>query len=114
MIIIGYVVSLVFFLMELAALAAFGYWGFHIGNTLLTRIILGIGSPLITAIIWGMFASAKPIIRVSVLVSILIQLAIFGTAIIALYFAGQRKLAGVYSIVVLVEMVLTYVFKIAI
>lgn len=47
------------FVLELALLAAFGYWGFKTGGRLPARWLLGIGVPLLAAMIWGMFLSPK-------------------------------------------------------
>ena len=44
--------------LELAALVALGYWGFTTGGTL-TRIVLGLGAPLLAAVLWGLFVSPK-------------------------------------------------------
>jgi hypothetical protein len=42
--------ALAFFL-ELAVLAALGYWGFYTGQGTLARIGLGIGAPLVAVVI---------------------------------------------------------------
>jgi hypothetical protein len=36
------------FLLELCALAAFGYWGFRVGPNLAARFVLGLGSPMLS------------------------------------------------------------------
>ncbi len=41
------------FVLELAALAALAYWGFHTGHSLLGDVALGVGAPLLAAVIWA-------------------------------------------------------------
>jgi hypothetical protein len=47
MIILQGAALLILFLVELAALAAFGYWGFHFDKGLILKFALGIGTPLL-------------------------------------------------------------------
>lgn len=44
------------FLLELAALAALAWWGFTTGSSLLVRVLLGVGTPLVAVVLWGLFA----------------------------------------------------------
>lgn len=44
---------LVAFLLELAVLAAVGYWGFKAGPNLVTKLLAGIGTPILFAVAWG-------------------------------------------------------------
>ncbi|WP_407270931.1 YrdB family protein [Radiobacillus sp. PE A8.2] len=46
------------FLLEIAVLIAVGYCGFQSG-TLFIKVILGLGSPVLIMIIWGLFGSPK-------------------------------------------------------
>jgi len=46
--------ALAFFL-ELAVLAALGYWGFSTGQGTLARIGLGIGIPAVAVVVWALF-----------------------------------------------------------
>jgi hypothetical protein len=46
------------FLLELAALASLGYWGFAENDGVL-RWVLGIGLPVLAAAVWGTFVSPK-------------------------------------------------------
>jgi len=47
------------FVLELCLLAALGYWGFQLEQGWLLQIMVGIGSPLLVAVIWGMFVAPK-------------------------------------------------------
>lgn len=46
------------FLLELCALGALGYWGFKTGGGWITKFGLGIGAPLVTAVVWGTFLAS--------------------------------------------------------
>ncbi|MDP8946919.1 MAG: YrdB family protein [Actinomycetota bacterium] len=47
------------FLLELCAPGALGYWGFKTGNATITKIVLGVGIPLVAAVMWRMFVSPR-------------------------------------------------------
>ncbi len=46
------------FLLELAALAALAYWGFSEYDGV-AAVLLGVGAPLLAAVVWGLFVSPK-------------------------------------------------------
>lgn len=101
----------VFFLLELSALACLGYWGFQTGQGWIFKIALGIGAPLLAAVLWGTFVAPKASIPVSVPVRIMLQLLVFGTAAAALYASGHPKLAAAFIVIVLVVLTLNYTMK---
>ena len=43
------------FLLELAALAALGYWGSTSGDGTFAHVALAIAAPVLAAVVWGMF-----------------------------------------------------------
>jgi hypothetical protein len=47
------------FLLELCALGALGYWGFKTGSVTSTKVVLGVGAPLVAAVVWGTFLSPR-------------------------------------------------------
>lgn len=47
------------FLLELAALAAVGYWGYHAVEPEPARIALCIAGPIVFAVFWGLFAAHR-------------------------------------------------------
>lgn len=99
------------FLLELCTLAALGYWGFQIGQSTLTRIGLGIGAPLVAAVVWGTFISPRAAVPVSLPVRLLLELIIFGAAVAGLAAAGQRTLAWVLALVVVINEILLYMWN---
>ncbi|AVR00895.1 hypothetical protein OBCHQ24_18450 [Oceanobacillus iheyensis] len=49
------------FLLEILTLLAIGFWGFQRGSGTITSFLLGIGVPLIIAVIWGVFFHQLPL-----------------------------------------------------
>ena len=66
MMVVQYAIISIFFLLEIAMLVSFMYWGFHLDTSLLVKILFGIGTPILVAIIWGTFIAPKASIPVSV------------------------------------------------
>jgi hypothetical protein len=84
------------FILELAALAALGYWGHCTGSSTFTSLLLGIGIPLIAAILWGLFAAPRarypnPHLKIA------IKALVFGTAFFALIDKDQNGLAIMFG-----------------
>jgi hypothetical protein len=53
-------------LLELCALGALGYWGVNAGGGLMSKIGLGVGAPLVAAVVWGAFVSSRtPVLEVA-------------------------------------------------
>lgn len=102
MVVIQSVLLLLVFLLELAALAAFGYWGFHVDGSVVVKIVLGIGVPLLAAVFWGAFLAPKASIPVPFALRLLLKIIVFGAAAVALYAAGRGKLAISFAAVVVV------------
>ncbi|MGJ9457317.1 YrdB family protein [Oceanobacillus sp. CF4.6] len=47
------------FLLEIAALIAFSYWGFHVDKGIFIKVLLGISTPILIAFVWGLFLAPK-------------------------------------------------------
>jgi hypothetical protein len=90
------------FLLELSALAALGYWGFRVGDGTVMKIVLGIGAPLIVAVVWGAFIAPRAAVSVPSAVRLGLEVLLFGTAVAALIAADRNAwgwlLAAVYSV----------------
>ncbi|HVU11634.1 MAG TPA: YrdB family protein [Phototrophicaceae bacterium] len=97
------------FLLELTALGAFAFWGFVTGsgNTIL-MLILGIGTPVVGAAIWGIFAAPMSERRLSGLTLIVFKLVFFGIAALALLLAGSIPLAVIFAVLVAINTLLAY------
>ncbi len=80
------------FLLELCALAALAYWGSHTGTGLIAKIGLGIGTPLVAAVIWGIFVASKASVTVPEPWHLILELLVFGSAVAGLVAAGRPTL----------------------
>jgi Protein of unknown function (DUF2568) len=95
------------FLLELAALASLAYWGFTEYDGVVS-ILLGVGAPLVAAVVWGLFVSPKARYG-SPIRQAVGEAAVFGAAVIALFAADQPVLAIVFAAVALADGVLVRV-----
>jgi hypothetical protein len=91
------------FLLELCILAALAYWGFRAVSGPLTKILLGVGGPVLAAIVWGTFLSPKASATLSAPWKLVLEIVVFGVAIVALYAAGQQGLAVVFALLALLS-----------
>jgi len=94
------------FLLELCALAALGYWGFKTGESVVAKVGLGIGAPLLAAVVWGTFLAPRATIPMTGLLGLVLELVVFGLAAAALYSAGRPTLAWVLMLVFVINRVL--------
>jgi hypothetical protein len=93
------------FLCELAMLAALASWGFTVGDGIGTWV-LGLGAPLMAAVVWGAWVAPKARWPVPMPVRVVIELVLFGAAVGALAVAGQPVLAVVLGVAALVTSLL--------
>ena len=102
------------FLLEIAALVAIGYWGLsqHAGAW---RFIIGLGGPLLAAVLWGTFAvpddpsrTGKAPVPVPGILRLVLELALFGFAAWALYDAGSPVLALGLAVITVFHYALSY------
>ena len=102
------------FLLELTALIAMGIWGWKQSDGWL-RFILVLGLPIIAAAVWGIFAvpddpsrSGKAPIAVHGLLRLVIELAFFGIAILALYDLEYTTISWIIAVIVVIHYIISY------
>jgi hypothetical protein len=98
------------FLLELCMLAALGYWGFHTGESMIGRIGLGLGAPLLAAIVWGILLSPKAAVKVTGVIKFILQVSVFGAAVVALFAAGRPTWAWGLGLLVILNKILLYIW----
>ncbi|WP_267640229.1 YrdB family protein [Haloarchaeobius amylolyticus] len=91
------------FLLELAALAALGYWGFRTGDSTLASYGLGLGAPAVAALVWGTFVAPKARLRLRGTARLAVEAAVFASAAVALVLAGEPTLAAIFAVVATVD-----------
>jgi Protein of unknown function (DUF2568) len=99
------------FLLEVSALVALGYWGFHAGDGDATHWILGIGAPLVAAVVWGLFVAPRRRFDVPNVVWILLQVVFFGAAVVGLMMSDQVWVAVVFVVLLIVNVSLMIVWQ---
>ena len=95
------------FTLELAALASLSYWGFaeHDGGL---QWLLGLGMPLLAAVVWGAFVAPKASRPTTDPVRLLLELAIFGGGVAALWAADSHVLAFGFGVLVVLHLAFTF------
>jgi hypothetical protein len=99
------------FVLELAALAAFAWWGYQTGDGALAKVGLAIGAPLLVAVFWGLFVAPRAVFPTAPAVKFALALVVFGVATLVLFATGQTALAWVFLIAAVVNRMLILVWK---
>ena len=102
------------FLLELAAIVAFGAWGYSLteGGT---KIFLAILFPLLFAVLWSVFAvqgdpsrSGKTVVQTPGPVRLILELALFAAATWMLFDLGHTLPFIIYGVVVILHYAFSY------
>ena len=101
------------FLLELAALIIFGFWGWSISGGGL-RFVLAILFPVLAAILWGTFAviddpsrSGKAPVPVPGLIRLILEILFFTLAAIAFFQIGNQNYAWIFTGAVVIHYLLS-------
>jgi Protein of unknown function (DUF2568) len=96
------------FLVEIAALVAVSYWGFHDHSSWTGKLILGIGAPVLVAATWAIWMAPQSGRRAPEGMRAVIEIVIFGLATAALAASTGAVLAIVFAAVAGVNTVLDH------
>lgn len=99
------------FLLELCILVIYGYWGFKTGGSAMMKVLLGLGAPVLFAVVWGAFLAPKSSLRLHEPWLFLLELAIFALACWALYSTGRVALSLIFGIVYILNKVLMILWR---
>ena len=99
------------FLLELCILAIFGYWGFKTGNNAFVKFLLGLGTPILFAVIWGAFLAPKSSLRLSEPWLFLLEVIIFGLTCWTLYSTGKLDLTIVFGGIYILNKILMVIWR---
>ncbi|WP_033323075.1 YrdB family protein [Actinomadura atramentaria] len=91
------------FVLELAALAALCWWGFTTGGNVVVHILLGLGTPLAAAVLWGTLAAPKARVKAPLPGVLLVKAIVFGAAALALRGVDHTAWAVAFAAVALVN-----------
>ena len=99
------------FVLELAMLAAYASWGFHTGQSTVVKIGLGIGVPLLVAVIWGLLMAPNSSRRLNGAAYLALKVVLFGLAVAALISTGNVALGILLGAAVAINTILLHVWK---
>ncbi len=99
------------FLLELAMLAAFSYWGFHGEKSTALKWLLGIGLPVLAAILWGIFLAPRSTFRLRTMPGNILSLILFLLAATALFQTGHTVLAIVFASIAILNRIFILIWK---
>ena len=99
------------FLLELCIIVIFGYWGFKTGTGIFIKILFGIGSPILFAVVWGTFLAPKSPMRLDEPWLFLLELAIFVLTCLALYSTGKVNLTTIFGFVYIFNKILMLIWR---
>jgi hypothetical protein len=95
------------FFLELATLAALAYWGFaEYGGVV--QWVIGLGAPLLVAVVWGRFMSPKASHPTVDPVRLAIEFAVFGSGVAALFAADAPVFAVIFAVLAGLHLALTF------
>jgi hypothetical protein len=99
------------FLLELAMLAAFGYWGFQGEKSLWIKWGLGVGTPLVVAILWGLLLAPRADKRLKRGWGTLLSLGLFCLAALALYQTNHPALEITLAVIASTNRILILLWR---
>ncbi|MBI3175286.1 MAG: YrdB family protein [Chloroflexi bacterium] len=102
---------LVRFLLELCILAIFGYWGFQTGSNTFMKFLLGLGAPILFAMVWGTFLAPKSSMRLNEPWLFLLELVLFGLTCWALYSTGKVDLTVAFGGIYILNKILMVIWR---
>ncbi len=91
------------FLLELAMLAAFAYWGYHAVDNPVLRWVAAIGLPAAVAVVWGFFLAPRAARRANRTVGVVASLALFCLAALALFITAHPVLGTVMVVLAIIN-----------
>ncbi|MFC4529440.1 YrdB family protein [Sphaerisporangium dianthi] len=86
------------FLLELGVYVAVGYWGFTISPNWAVKLLLGIGGPVLFAVIWGVFGAPKASVPLHGMARAALELLWFGGGVAAAAGAGLVTTSVVFAV----------------
>jgi hypothetical protein len=93
-------------LCELGLLVALAVWGFHTGTGPVTKVALGLGAPLLAAVIWALWVAPASRRRLTDPARLVVEVVLFAAGVAALAAAGYPLVAVGFAIVVVVNIIL--------
>jgi uncharacterized protein DUF2568 len=94
------------FVLELGMLAAFAYWGAHVGSSRLAHVMTAIATPVVAALAWGMVLSPRAPAKLPSILRLVLSLPVFLVAALATYASGMPRAAIAFVVVATINTVI--------
>lgn len=99
------------FLLELCILIILGYWGYKTGNSTFMKFVLGLGAPILFAVVWGTFLAPKSAMRLHEPWLFLLEVVVFALTCWALYSTGKVDLTVTFGVVYILNKILMLIWR---
>jgi Protein of unknown function (DUF2568) len=93
-------------LCEIGLLVALAVWGFHTGSGVVAKVVLGLGAPLLAAVIWGLWVAPASRRRLTDPARLVVEVLLFAAGVAALAAAGYLLVAVIFAVVVAANIIL--------
>ena len=90
----------------IAAIASLALWGFASWD-LPWNIVIGVGAPVVALLLWALFLSPRPVLRVHPFLRAVVELFIYVGVTIAWWSMGQALVGTAFALVAVVAGVLS-------
>ncbi|WP_018157477.1 YrdB family protein [Demetria terragena] len=93
------------FVLELAAYFAVAWWAFQLGDSTLTGALFALAAIAVMGLVWGLFCAPQAPYPIYGTPRIVVELAWFGAAVLALVLSGLWWIGALLAVVVIGLMV---------
>ncbi|AMG83876.1 MULTISPECIES: YrdB family protein [Microbacterium] len=90
----------------IAAIASLALWGFASWD-LPWNVVIGVGAPVVALLLWALFLSPRPVLRVHPFLRAVVELFIYVGVTIAWWSMGQALIGTAFALVAVVAGVLS-------
>ncbi|MFC9283739.1 YrdB family protein [Streptomyces collinus] len=103
--------ELLAFLIEIVALGLLCWWGFTASGDVGVSVLLGVGTPAVAALLWGLLAAPRAPFRPPLPGVLLVKGLVLGGGALALYGVGHPVGAVVVAVVTLANVTVAEAFR---
>jgi hypothetical protein len=94
------------FALELCALAALAYWGWHVSDVLVVRLLTALAAAAVGALVWGIWVAPKSKRRLPDPWRLIPEALVFGSAALAMVAVGNPLLGAALAALAILNRVL--------
>lgn len=99
------------FLCEVGLLVSLAVWGFRAGAGIAVKLLLGLGTPLLAAVVWGLWVAPASRRRLTNPARLAVEVLVFAAGVAALAAAGLPLVAIGFALVVGANLILVRVLE---